>query len=124
MNKIRQVKKNKTRARRAARVRAKVVGTAQRPRLSVFRSAKHVSAQLIDDATGTTLASASDAGVKVAKGSEMSTKVAIAYEVGKIIAENAKKAGVEAVIFDRGSYIYTGRVKALAEAARENGLKF
>lgn len=119
MNRMQKRKQNATRSRRARRVRAKIVGTAARPRLSVFRSAKHVFAQLIDDVAGKTLATANDKEVKGGKG-----KVLVATEVGKRIAENAKKAGVETVIFDRGSYAYAGRVKALAEAARENGLKF
>ncbi len=106
-------------ARRARRVRARVKASG-RPRLSVFRSARHIYAQIIDDATGRTLAAASslDAGVKDGgnvKGAEA---------VGKLIAERAVKAGVEEVAFDRGRYPYHGRVKALAEGARAGGLKF
>ena len=124
MNKKQQIQKNKTKTRRAKRVRSKVLGTSARPRLSVFRSSKHISAQIIDDSSGKTLASASDAGVKPTKDENRSTKVSVAYTVGKLMADNAKKAGVETVVFDRGNYSYAGRVKALAEAARENGLKF
>jgi large subunit ribosomal protein L18 len=111
--------------RRGARVRRqiKAVNTG-RPRLSVFRSAKNIYAQVIDDAAGHTLASAStlekDLREKVKNGGDK----AAAAEVGKLVAERAKKAGVTRVVFDRGAYIYHGRVKALAEAAREGGLDF
>lgn len=104
--------------RRAARVRAVIRGTAERPRLSVFRSQKHISAQVIDDASGRTLASAQD--VKLEKLSPLER----AQKVGTLVAESAKKAGITTVIFDRGSYLFHGRVKALAEAAREAGLQF
>lgn len=110
--------KNIQRQRRHARIRSQVAGTASRPRLAVFRSNKFIYAQLIDDTTGTTLASAAD--IKMAKG----TKIERAQMVGKQIAENAKKANIEAVVFDRGGFIFTGRVKALADAAREGGLQF
>jgi large subunit ribosomal protein L18 len=109
------------RLRRHRRVRGKVSGTTERPRLAVFRSNKGISAQLIDDSTGKTLAGASWIGVaKSFKG----TKTEQAAEVGKLIAAAGKKAGVEAVVFDRGGYLYHGRVKALADGAREGGLKF
>ena len=98
-------------------IRKKVSGTSERPRLAVFRSNKEIYAQLIDDVAGNTLASASS---KDAKGN----KTEQAAVVGKLIADNAKKAGVEAVVFDRGGFLYHGRVKALAESAREAGLKF
>jgi large subunit ribosomal protein L18 len=104
--------------RRAARVRAVIRGTAERPRLSVFRSQKHISAQVIDDASGRTLASAQD--VKLGKLSPLER----AQKVGTLVAESAKKVGVTTVIFDRGSYLFHGRVKALAEAARAAGLQF
>ncbi len=105
--------------RRAKRVRSKVQGTALRPRLSVFRSHRHISAQLIDDAAGKTLASAND--IKSAgKGKPLDR----AQEVGKELAGLASKAGIKTVVFDRGPYLYHGRVKALAEAAREGGLVF
>ena len=118
-------KKIESRGRRRARIRARVVGSASRPRLAVFRSAKHIAAQLIDDASGKTLAAASDAKMKKAAAAEgMDAKVAKAYAVGHELAEKAKKAGVTAVVFDRGGYTYHGRVKALAEGARAGGLEF
>jgi large subunit ribosomal protein L18 len=107
--------------RRHRRVRKNVVGTAERPRLAVFRSNAGIEAQVIDDQAGKTLAAASGLHLKKTfKGN----KTAQAAEVGKVVAEAAKKAGVEAVVFDRGGYLYHGRVKALADAAREGGLKF
>ena len=109
------------RERRHRRVRGKVAGTAERPRLAVFRSNKGIFAQLVDDEAGRTLAAASWLGVK--KGFK-GDKTEQATEVGKTLAEAAKKAGIEAVVFDRGGYLYHGRVKALAEGAREGGLKF
>jgi large subunit ribosomal protein L18 len=109
------------RLRRHRRVRGKVSGTAERPRLAVFRSNKGISAQLIDDSSGKTLAGASWLAVKK---SFKGTKTEQAAEVGKLLAAAAKKAGVEAVVFDRGGYLYHGRVKALADGAREGGLKF
>ena len=98
-------------------IRKKVSGTADRPRLAVFRSNKEIYAQVIDDVAGTTLASASSADSK-------GTKTEQAVATGKLIAATAKKAGVEAVVFDRGGFLYHGRVKALADSAREAGLKF
>jgi large subunit ribosomal protein L18 len=110
-----------SRARRHRRVRGKVAGTVERPRLVVFRSNRGIEAQLVDDATGRTVAAASWLGLaKSFKGD----KSAQAAEVGKLLAANAKKAGVEAVVFDRGGYLYHGRVKALADGAREGGLQF
>jgi large subunit ribosomal protein L18 len=109
------------RLRRHRRVRGKVAGTAERPRLVVFRSNKGISAQLVDDAAGKTLAGASWVGVKK---SFKGTKTEQAAEVGKLLAAAAKKVGVESVVFDRGGYLYHGRVKALADGAREGGLKF
>jgi large subunit ribosomal protein L18 len=108
------------RARRHMRVRGKVSGTAERPRLVVFRSNRGIEAQLVDDVEGKTLAAASWLQLKAAKGSKTDQAAA----VGKLLAENAKKADVETVVFDRGGYLYHGRVKALADAAREGGLKF
>jgi large subunit ribosomal protein L18 len=98
----------------------KMSGHAQRPRLNVYRSLNHIYAQLIDDAAGTTIASASTMAAKVKTGGN----VAAAREVGKLIAERAKEKGIKKVVFDRGGYIYHGRVKALADAAREAGLEF
>jgi large subunit ribosomal protein L18 len=108
------------RKRRHRRVRGKVEGTADRPRLIVSRSNKGIAAQLVDDVEGKTLASASWLQLKSFKGN----KTEQAGEVGKLLAQNAKQAGVEAVVFDRGGYLYHGRVKALADAAREGGLSF
>jgi large subunit ribosomal protein L18 len=109
------------RLRRHRRVRKRVVGTAERPRLAVFRSNAGIEAQLIDDLAGKTLAAASSLHVKK---SFKGNKTAQAAEVGKTLAEAAKKAGLESAVFDRGGYLYHGRVKALADAAREGGLKF
>ncbi len=109
------------RERRHRRIRGKVAGTAERPRLAVFRSNKGIFAQLVDDESGRTIAGASWLGVKK---SFKGTKTEQAAEVGKALAEVAKKAGIESVVFDRGGYLYHGRVKALAEGAREGGLNF
>ena len=98
-------------------IRKKVSGTIERPRLAVFRSNKEIYAQIIDDVAGNTLASASSSDAK-------GTKTEQATVVGKLIADNAKKAGVDTVVFDRGGFLYHGRVKALADSAREAGLKF
>ena len=107
--------------RRAQRVRRRLKKYSNgRPRLSVFRSSKNISVQIIDDVTGTTLASASTLEDKKVKGSNLDA----ATRIGKLIAERAKKAKIEDVIFDRGPYLFHGRVKALADAAREAGLKF
>ena len=110
------------RLRRHHRVRNKVSGTPERPRLAVFRSNQHIYAQLIDDAAGRTVAAASDAEADMRAGG--GTKVERAQTVGKRLAERSKQAGIEAVVFDRGGFRYSGRVKALAEAAREEGLVF
>jgi large subunit ribosomal protein L18 len=106
--------------RRKNRVRAKISGTAKKPRLSVFRSLKHIYAQLIDDQNSKTLISAKDTEVKADK----KAKVDLAFKVGELIAAKAKKAGIEQVVFDKGSYLYHGRVKSLADGARAGGLKF
>jgi large subunit ribosomal protein L18 len=113
--------KPEARTRRHKRVRGKISGTAERPRLVVFRSNRGIEAQLVDDLEGRTLAAASWLQLKKSfKGS----KGEQAAEVGKLLAANAAKAGLERVVFDRGGYLYHGRVKALADAAREGGLKF
>lgn len=112
--------KNKVRKKRHYRVRSKVSGTAECPRLNVFRSNKNIYAQVIDDVAGVTLASASTLDKEVSKG----TKSEQAVVVGKLVAERAVAKGISEVVFDRGGYLYHGRVKALADAARENGLKF
>ena len=109
------------RARRKRRIRKKVSGTPARPRLSVYRSAKHIYAQVIDDTSGTTLASHSSRAKGFAVDGD---KTATAREVGKLLAEVCKAKGVEKVVFDRNGFIYHGRVKALAEGAREAGLNF
>ena len=111
----------KARERRHRRVRGKLFGTAERPRLVVFRSNRGIEAQLVDDLEGKTLAAAS--WLQLKKGFKGS-KTEQAAEVGKLLAQNAKQANVETVVFDRGGYLYHGRVKALADAAREGGLKF
>jgi large subunit ribosomal protein L18 len=115
-----QLTTRQRRDKRHKRVRKHLFGTADRPRLAVFRSNRGVAAQLVDDTTGRTLAAASWLNVRKAKG----TKSEQAAAVGKLLADNAKKAGIERVVFDRGGYLYHGRVKALAEAAREGGLQF
>lgn len=111
--------KSKKDSRRKIRyaIRGKISGTAERPRCAVFRSNKQIYVQLIDDITHTTVTAASSAGIK-------GTKIEQAVAVGKLIAENAKKAGVDTVVFDRGGFLYHGRIKALADSAREAGLKF
>jgi large subunit ribosomal protein L18 len=109
------------RERRHRRVRGRVEGTAERPRLVVFRSNRGIEAQLVDDLAGKTLAAASWLNLKK---SFKGDKTEQAAEVGKLLAANAKKANVESVVFDRGGYLYHGRVKALADSAREGGLKF
>ena len=108
------------RLRRHRRVRGKVVGTAERPRLVVFRSNRGIDAQLVDDASGRTVAAAGWLQIKSFKGN----KTEQAAEVGKLLAQKATKAGIETVVFDRGGYLYHGRVKALADGAREGGLTF
>lgn len=113
-----QLKKQIGKIARKRRVRGKVFGSSERPRLSVFRSLRGISAQIVDDKDGKTLASVNDSKVK--KG----TKTERASEVGKLLAEVAKKAGITKVVFDRNGCKFHGRVKALAEAAREGGLKF
>jgi large subunit ribosomal protein L18 len=112
--------KQQARLRRHRRVRSKVVGTAERPRLAVYRSNRGISAQVIDDAAGRTIAAASSQDRSLAKAKRAETPAA----VGKLVAERAKDAGVATVVFDRGGYLYHGRVKALADAARQNGLEF
>ena len=112
---------NKARKKRHTRVRGKISGTAERPRLDVFRSSKHIYAQIIDDVAGVTLASAST----LEKGFEgFGGNVEAANKVGKMIAEKALAKGIKTVVFDRGGFIYHGKVKALADAAREAGLEF
>lgn len=110
--------KRKKRITRHKRVRALVKGLSSKPRLSIFRSSKHIYAQIIDDESGKTLVSANDIKLKV------KTKINRAIKIGKEIAEKALKANIEEVVFDRGGFKYHGRIKALADAAREGGLRF
>ena len=116
--------KLKRRLRRRNHVRRRVVGSAERPRLSVFRSSKHIYAQLIDDLSGVTLAAASSVAPDVRSGVKYGGNVKAAQVVGKKLAEAAKQKGIAKAAFDRGHYRYHGRVKALADAAREGGLQF
>lgn len=118
-------KKLSPRKRRHVRVRAKVSGTAERPRLNVFRSSAHIYAQVIDDTAGRTLVSASDLeDAVVQQAGDDANKTARASAVGQAIAQRAKDAGINDVVFDRGGFLYHGRVKAVADGAREGGLKF
>jgi large subunit ribosomal protein L18 len=112
------------RLRRRNHVRRHVTGTAERPRLTVFRSSKHIYAQLIDDLTGATLAAASSTGAEVRKGLPYGGNVKAAAEVGKRLAEAAKTKGITKAAFDRGHYRYHGRITALADGARAGGLQF
>src|SRR5580698_2399846 len=118
---IRQISKNEIRERIHTRIRKKLKGTTERPRLAIFRSVAHIYAQVIDDTKGVTLVAANST-----EGDEKKTggNVAAAREIGKRVAERAKEQGIKQVVFDRGGYIYHGRVKALADAAREAGLEF
>ena len=118
---IKKIEKKEIRNRIHSRIRRKLAGTAERPRLAIFRSVAHIYAQVIDDAAGATLVSASsvDKGGKTNGGN-----VAAAKAIGKLVAERAKEKGVTKVVFDRGGYHYHGRIKALADAAREAGLEF
>lgn len=113
--------KQAKRVRRVRRVRARIKGVSNRPRLAVFRSLKHISAQIIDDTSGKTLVSAKDTDVKSAKDAKPAD---VARELGKMIAEKAKTAQISSVVFDRRDKRYHGRVKALADGAREGGLEF
>ena len=118
---ISRIDKNSIRQKRHQRTRRHILGTAERPRLNVYRSLNHIYAQVIDDVNGVTLASASSLD-KAIEG--YGGNVAAATAVGKLVAERAKAKGIETVVFDRGGYLYHGRVQALAEGAREGGLKF
>ncbi|MGD0499976.1 MAG: 50S ribosomal protein L18 [Bryobacteraceae bacterium] len=118
---IRKIAKQETRSRVHRRIRRKLRGTAERPRLAVFRSLAHIYAQIIDDAAGKTLVAASSLDKS---GKTNGGNVAAAKVIGKLVAERAKEKGVRRVVFDRGGYVYHGRVKALADAARAAGLEF
>jgi large subunit ribosomal protein L18 len=119
---ITKADKNQVRKKRHARVRSKLSGTQARPRLNVFRSNKHIYAQLIDDVNGVTIANASTLDKEL--NLDSASNVDAAVKIGELIAKRAVEKGVKAVVFDRGGYLYHGRVKALADAARENGLEF
>ena len=119
---ISKIDKNKVRLKRHARVRTKLSGTAEKPRLNVYRSNKHIYAQIIYDVKGVTLAQASSQDKDIANTS--ASKVDLATTVGQEIAKKANDKGIKEIVFDRGGYLYHGRVKALADAARENGLEF
>ncbi len=116
--------KQENRKKRHRKIRAKVKGTAKRPRLSIFRSNRHIYAQIINDEEGKTLVSVKDSEVKPVKKKDLTTKRAKAFAVGKEIAKKAKKKKIKSVVFDRSGYQYHGRVEALAEGARSNGLEF
>jgi large subunit ribosomal protein L18 len=125
MKRLKHATKNKLRQERHARVRKSLSGTAQRPRLSVFRSLRGMTAQLIDDEAGKTLCSAGSVEIKGKKKTEgRAGKVAVGYLIGKKLAEKAKEKKIIKVVFDRGGYSYHGRVQAVAEGAREGGLEF
>lgn len=116
--------KNKIRKKRHARVRRTITGTAERPRLNVFRSSKHIYAQLIDDVAGTTIVSASTQDKELKGSVSNGGNVEAAQKVGQLVAKRAVEKGYQSIVFDRGGYLYHGRIKALAEAAREEGLQF
>lgn len=121
---IKKIDKNQERLRRHTRVRKKISGTAETPRLSVYRSLNHIYVQVIDDVKGVTLCSASTMEKEVKGAIKDMTKTEAAKLVGKKVAERALAKGVKAVVFDRGGYLYTGRVQAVADGAREAGLNF
>ena len=116
--------KNKTRKKRHLRVRKKVTGSATMPRLNVFRSSNHIYAQLIDDTAGVTLASASTLDAEIKEAIEHGGNQEAAAKVGQLIAKRGIEKGISEVVFDRGGYLYHGRIKALADGAREGGLQF
>ncbi len=117
-------KKIENRKKRHRKIRGRINGTKDRPRLCIFRSNRHIYAQLVNDETGKTLASANDIEVKASKKKDLSAKQAKAYSVGELIAKRGKKLKIKEVVFDRAGYKYHGRVKALAEGARSGGLEF
>ena len=121
---LKKVSKNAVRQRRHLRVRKKIVGTSERPRLNVYRSNANIYAQIIDDSVGNTLVSASTLDKAIKDKVEFGGNIEAAAEVGKLVAERALASGITNVVFDRGGYIYHGRVKAVADAAREAGLVF
>lgn len=112
------------RKKRKARIRKKITGTADCPRLCVFRSANHIYAQLIDDATGNTVASASSTEKALKQRTDVGDKSKVANHVGKVVAERARNKGIERIVFDRNGFLYHGRIKAVSDGAREGGLVF
>jgi large subunit ribosomal protein L18 len=116
--------KTRARLKRKKRIRKKVYGTSEKPRLSVFRSARHIYAQVIDDVSGNTLAAASSLEKEVKAHTDIGDKKAVAGQIGKLIAERAQEKGVKKVVFDRSGFLYHGRIKALSDGAREGGLVF
>ncbi|MDE6362493.1 MAG: 50S ribosomal protein L18 [Clostridia bacterium] len=121
---ISKIDKNAIRQKRHQRVRSKISGTAERPRFNVYRSTNNINVQIIDDVKGTTLVSCSTLDKDMIKKVKDMTKTEAAAEVGKAVAKKALQAGITEVVFDRGGYLYTGRVKSVADGAREAGLKF
>jgi large subunit ribosomal protein L18 len=118
-----QINKNDTRKKRHQRIRKRVAGTPERPRLNIYRSLSHIYAQIVDDTKGVTLTSASSLDATL-RSEKNGGNLAGAQAVGKLVAERAQTAGITRVVFDRGGYLYHGRVQALADAAREGGLEF
>jgi len=121
---LKKIDRNQKRIERHFKIRNKIQGTPERPRLNIYRSAKHIYAQVIDDATGTTLVSASTADKELKDKVAELTKTEAAKVVGQAVGERAKEKGIKAVVFDRGGYLYHGRIKVLADGARESGLEF
>jgi large subunit ribosomal protein L18 len=116
--------KKKARLKRKVRIQKKISGSAERPRLNVFRSTKHIYAQVIDDSLGKTLISASSMEKPIKEQPKFKNKVALATYIGKLIAERAKESGISKVVFDRNGFLYHGRIKAVSDGAREGGLDF
>ncbi|MGD8251323.1 MAG: 50S ribosomal protein L18 [Desulfobacterales bacterium] len=116
--------RTEARLKRKRRIRKKILGTPERPRLTIFRSARHIYAQLIDDTNGSTIASASSLDKSVKEGQAFDSKKSQAVQIGKLVAERAITKGVKKVVFDRNGYLYHGRVKAISDGAREAGLEF
>ncbi len=121
---LKKIERNKKRIARHYKVRNKIVGTPERPRLNVYRSSKNIYAQIVDDATGTTLVSASTQDKEIASKVAELNKVDAAKVVGAEVAKRAQEKGIKNIVFDRGGYLYHGRIKSLADSARENGLDF
>lgn len=116
--------RQESRSKRKKRIRKKIFGTPERPRLTVFRSARHIYAQVVDDTKGCTLAAASSVENTVSEKADLKNKVAVAAFIGKLVAERSIERGIQQVVFDRNGFLYHGRVKAVSEGAREAGLNF